>query len=329
MKWYVVFGVVLLLAITPALTAAFEERERGHSPVMMGNESMNNTSMMMYAHGKEFAEKRKELQERWKERLEEIKEYRERIKDRNEHIREMKERYKEKYMEEREKYEQLKHRGLDDPEVFNYARGFVVNGIGFAIAHLDSLENRVIAMNLSDDRTAEILGDIDVLKVTLEEWKAVINNSTTPEELRENVKEFREEWQLIRIKINAVTSKVVALKFEEVIEKAENRTWMIEDKIAALKELGVDTSEIEEAYHEYLSGLAEAKGKITEALQHFENAINANTYSVAKEEYEEGKDAYHEAIDKFKDTMDELRDVFKEYAERMRYLNENSTASES
>lgn len=345
MRWYAVIGAIFLLVLMPAFVAAHEGM-MGHDDddeqYMYMNQNMNgsingtNGSLMpgMLAlddeHGKEIAEKkreereemREEMKERWEKRKEEIKEYRERLKERVEHIKEMKERYRERYEEEKEYYERIKHRGLNDPEAFRFAKGFVVDGIGFAVAHLDMLEARVIALNLTDNTTAELLNDIDTIKASLEEWRMVINNSTTPEELRNNVNAFREEWQLIKIKIQAVVAKVVALKFEEVIEKAESRTWIIEDKIAKLEEFGLETTEIREAYQEYLNGLAEAKNSILEALQHFENAINADSYEVAKEEYKAGREAYQDAKEKFSDTMDELRDVFKEYAKKMREMGE-------
>ncbi|AIY89698.1 hypothetical protein [Geoglobus acetivorans] len=342
MRWYIAIGAVLIVALMPAFVMAHGMMEDDDEHPY-ANDSMNSTMNETYGmgmgmgpamgtghddddHDDDLTEKRHEMRERWKERMEEIKEYRERMKERMEHVREVKEEHRMKYMEEKERYERMKHRGLEDPEVFNTAKGFVVNGVGFAIAHLDELENRVIAMNLSDNATAELLGDIEAIKETLYGWELVFNNSTTPQEFRDNVLAFREEWSLQRVKINAVTSKVVALKFLEVIEKAENRTWIIEDKITKLEEIGADTTEIEEAYLEYLEALSEAKDSITLALQHFDNAINSDNYEMAIEELKEGKELYHEAIEEFRDSMMELRDVFKEYAENIRELRQNSTA---
>ncbi len=352
MRWYAVIGAILLVALMPAFAAAHGSmmHDDDDEQYMYMNQSMNmtvngtNTTVMpgMYGrdddhrngygdeHGKEIAEKkREEARERWEKRMEKIKEYRERLKEREEHIKEMKEKYRERYEKEREEYEKVRHRGLEDPEAFRLAKGFVVDGIGFAAAHLDMLEAKVIALNLSDNTTAELLNEIDTIKASLEEWRLTINNSTTPEELRENVKAFRDEWQLTKIKIQAIVAKTVALKFEEVIEKAESRSVVIEDKIAKLEELGLDTTEIREAYQEYLAGLAEAKDRITVALQHYDNAINADSYEVAKEEYKAGREAYHDAKEKFSDTMNDLRDVFREYAQKMREMGEMGPVEES
>ncbi|MBE8539184.1 hypothetical protein [Geoglobus acetivorans] len=346
MRWYIAIGAVLIVALMPAFVMAHgmmeDDDEHPYANDSMNptlNETyMNNTYGMGMGpamgmghddeddHDKNVTEKRHEMRERWKERMEKIKEYRERMKERMEHVREVKEEHRMKYMEEKERYEKMKHRGLEDPEVFNTAKGFVVNGVGFAIAHLDELENRVIAMNLSDNTTAELLGDIEAIKENLYGWEQVFNNSTTPQEFRDNVLAFREEWSLLRVKINAVTSKVVALKFLEVVEKAENRTQIIEDKIAKLEELGANTGEVEKAYQEYLDALSEAKDSMNLALQHFDNAINSDNYETAFKELKEGKELYHEAIGKFRDSMMELRDVFKEYAESVRELRQNSTA---
>lgn len=346
MRWYLLFGFLAVLVLLPAFVTAHEgmmgdddnqynEHYMYPNQTMMNetyNETYNGTYMPANPwmrghdeneHGREIAEKkREEMKEMLKERKEKIREYRERLKEREEHVKEMREKYKDRYEREKEMYERVKHRGLGDPEAFRYAKGFVVDGIGFAYAHIELLEAKIIAMNLSDNTTAELLSEIEQLKTNLEEWKATIKNSTTPEELRNNVKAFREEWELTRVKIQAIVSKVVALKFEEVIEKAENRSWIIEDKIAKLEELGLDTSEIREAYQDYLDGLSEAKVKIEEAIQHFDNAINATSYEEAKEEYKAGREYYHEAKEKFSDTMSELKDVFKEYARKMREMNE-------
>ncbi len=248
----------------------------------------------------------------------EIEEKKIKYKELMEKKKEMKEKYLKLYNEKKQEYVKLKHRGLGDPVVFNATKEYVVFGIDFIISHLDSLELRILSMNLNNTTADQISADISSIRFELEAWKDRINNSTTPQELRDNVRGFASEWKVLRTKISAVTGKVLALKLLDIIEQAENGTIKIDKKLSDLENRSIDTSGIREAYDRYLNRLASAKEHVMNSIDHFDNAINSTDLGSARNEFALGKTEYYKAISDMKKSLNDLKQVFKEFRKAIR-----------
>ncbi len=231
---------------------------------------------------------------------------------------EMREHYLKKYSETKQLYQKVKHRGLGDPVVFNATKEYVVYGIDFIITHLDSLELRIMAMNLNNTTAQDFSGDISSVRSELEYWKEKINSSTTPEELRDNVRAFSSEWKTLRTKINALTGKVLSLKLLDIIGQAEKSSEKIENKIQDLESKGTDASNLREAYNRYLERISSAKSHALNSIAHFNNAINAGSIVEAKKEFSTGKSEYYKAISDMKKSLNDLKNIFKEYKNALR-----------
>ncbi len=252
---------------------------------------------------------------RGKEMVEEKRiKYREMMEKREE----MKENYLRKYSETRQLYQKVKHRGFGDPVVFNATKDFVIYGIDFIITHLDSLELRIMTMNINNTTAQNLSGDISSIRSELEYWKEKINISTTPEELRNNVRAFSSEWKTLRVKISAVTGKVLSLKLLDIIENAEKNSAKIEDKILELENRSIDTSDIWRVYNRYLERLASAKEHALKSVDHFNNALDSGDTGTARWEFSAGKSEYSKAISDMKESLNDLKRVFKEFRDALR-----------
>jgi len=233
----------------------------------------------------------------------------------------MKEIYLKKYNEKRYLYQKIKSKGLSDPAVFNASKDFVVYGIDFIISHLDSLELRIMSMNLNNSTTDKLLSEIDSVRSELIYWRNAISNSSTPDELRSNILAFSESWSDLKFKISAITGKVIVYKLLDLIEQAEKKKSNIEEKIADLESQGANTSKMREIYSRYLSRLNSSKQHAFNALEHFSNVFSATNIGQANRELAKGKTEYYKAVEDLKKSINYLKNVFLEYRKTLKTLS--------
>ncbi len=245
---------------------------------------------------------------------EKIEEHRELMEKREK----MKEQYLKKYSETRQMYQKMKHRGLGDPVVFNATKGYVAFGIDFVISHLDSLELRILDLGLNDSQN--LSSDISSIRSELEYWRGVITNSSTPQELRDNVSAFSKEWKTLRVKITVITGKVLSLKLINVIEQAEGSSLKLELKISELEDKGMDTTSIREAYSRYLERLSSAKEHAQRSVEHFDMALGSDDLSNAMNHFALGKSEYAKAMSEVKKSFKDLKQIFREYRDALKEI---------
>ena len=266
---------------------------------------------------KKFEEKRKEIREKLREKKEKWREFRERIREAREHFMKIK---RERYEERKKIYEMIRERGLNDTEVFNAAKDFLVSGIDLAISHIEVYEKRVVNLNLSDEREQRLIEEAEALKAALEDWRTAINESRTPQELRENHRAFVEDWKLIKVKIHALVGLAMAYKLERVADTAQKRVSLIHGKLDTLEERGADVSKAREMLSECSKTVIDAKRKIDTAISKFETVLNTSNADDAKELIHEGKDTLKDGIKDLRHSFVELKSTFKEAIKSARGL---------
>lgn len=259
--------------------------------------------------GKKFAEKRKEIQEKFREKKENWKEFREKIREHRKEVIEIK---KERYEERKELYKTIRERGLNDTEVFNSAKEFIISGIDLAIEHLNEFESRAVNLNLSEEEEQLLIENAETIKAVLEDHRAEIDNATTPQELRDAHKAFLEDWKLIRAKMHALAGLAMAFKLDDVTAGAQERTSLIEEKLNQLEERGVDVSKARDALARYEERIANAQGSIEEAVEKFQQALDAEIYEEAHGFVVEGKNALMDGMNEIKHSFVDLKNTFKE-----------------
>jgi len=200
-----------------------------------------------------------------------------------EKVKEIREKYKkawESYQSEREKYIQThqKYKDLRNQMAFNQAKKFLNNGCNFAERWLERFRVYVENSAMDEDKKQEILSQIDEYIDTIEEKRAKINDSATPQELREAAMEMRQAWIEIRQNLRVMAGQVAAFKLQLIIQKAEGVELRLEEKVQQLEAYGVDTSELEAVLEEYSEHLSNADDFVDNALDLYEEGkvVEAN-----------------------------------------------------
>ena len=176
--------------------------------------------------------------------------------------------------------------GLRSKEGFKYAKLYVVHGLLSAVDFLNIVKVNVISLNISNDTKEKILSEIDEMIDNLQKKIEKVNNTTSPEELRKEVKEVREYWISVKPKIRIYGELFVVSKFYYIAERAEM--------------IGMNVQ-------------ANATEKVKDLLKlYFEHVDRA------KELLEEAKDK----IVKGEDAMEEIREARKELIQAFVTLRE-------
>ncbi len=313
-----IIALALLLIITPAI-AKMQSYESGmHKPVMhptnLGiNENMNEERMQhsniqitqAIERGSFYGKVnwQKWMGERLK-RLHEIKENREKIREKirermrnlEEKIREnrLREKNREREMTERlEKYKEFRAKFLRmglKGEGFVYAKLFVVHGAYACTDFMNLIKIDIENANIPNATKEKVLENLDSYISQLNEKIQDVNNSNTPEELRNATKELRSLWEEIKPKIRMYAQLVLISKLEDIANKAEIVGMRIEENITAS---GLNATRMEEMLDDYMNHVEKAKKYLNESLEKIE---------IENEEF---------AMKEINDAREELHDAFK------------------
>lgn len=320
-KLLAVAVLLVLVAVLPAAASMGDEDERMGDMMKHGMEQGNATNATNVTHtpvgpmgpmgpASTPVQKWKEHRERIKERAEEI---REKYRERAEKYREFKERYE----KEREEYMKMREKARDlRGEKFEHAKRFVWAGGNMGIAYLERLRLYVeTAPRISNESREEILAQIDEYTSLLEEKVNKVNESTTPEELREAVKELRDTWMEVKKGIKGIVGQIVAAKLETVIDRAELVESRLEEKIVALQQAGVDTTKLEEILSDYSEKIDLAEEKIEQAKEKFKEAGSAEDMDRL---IAEGHSLLRDATRYLKEAFKDVKEFVKELMPRLR-----------
>ena len=216
----------------------------------------------------------------------------------SEDVKEKYEKYKEaweNYENAKQKYVQThqKYKDLRNQIAFNHAKRFLNNGCSFAERWLERFRLYVENSKIDDVKKQEILSEIDKYINTIEEKRVKINDSQTPEELREAAKEMRQAWNEMRVNLRAMVGQVAAFKLQTVIQKAEGVEVRLEEKIQQLEAYGIDTSGLETILDEYSGHIQNANESVNSALALYEEGKANEANKELKEATKELKEAFN------------------------------------
>ncbi len=222
----------------------------------------------------EIEEKRNEIRERIKERINSIEKRMQEMKH--------KERIREQDMAKRlEKYREFRAKFLKmglNGEGFVYAKQFVVHGAYACVDFMNLLKLNIENSNLPNETKEMVLANITNYINELNEKIQAVNNSNTPEELRNATKELRTVWNEIKPKIRIYAQLVLISKLKNVADKAEMIGMRIEGDLSVIKEKGINTTKIENLLDEYTTHIEKAKEYISIAAEKAGNEEIAISY---------------------------------------------------
>ncbi len=228
---------------------------------------------------------------------------------------EQKEKY-EKYKEAWDKYKKAKqeyiqthqkYRDLKNHMAFDHAKKFLTNGCNFAERWLERFRIYVEHSKIDDTKKQEFLSEINEYINLINDKKAKINDSQTPEELRNAAREMRQTWNEIRLKLRVMVGEVAAFKLQLIVQKAEGVKVRLEERIQQYEAYGLDTTELENILNEY-----------SKHIEHANESVN-----MALALYEEGK--IIEANNELRTATKELKEAFKNIKEFVYRLREKAS----
>ncbi len=261
-------------------------------------------TMLKVAHGKFAEHGRKAIEERIREVK--IRHRIAKIEMNIQKAKQMVENAKMRYEKAREMYMKLRARGLRDPETFRYAKQYVYFGVDYIERWLERLMVQVQNANMGEDQKERLMVRIENCLMALNESKNAVNSSTTPEELRNAVKDLNNIWNEIRIEIKSIAGQIAVAKLEVIVSKTEDVALKLEGEIEELNGTGVDVTKLNELLNDCLEKLDLARQKLEEANEKFEDMLNATN---PNELYVEGRDLLKEARDLIRDAFADIREI--------------------
>jgi hypothetical protein len=173
----------------------------------------------------------------------------------------------------------------------------------------------------------ELMAEIDDHMATIENYRLKIDESETPEELRNTAREMNQAWIEMRIRLRAMVGEVAAYRIENVIERAENVSVRLENKIAVMAGYGIDTSPFESLLEEYNEHLQNAREYLQASINLFESGDIAEGNKELRKSTNEIKKAFG-VIREFMKEMQKVRagNVFYGYESGEVWAYGNGTA---
>ncbi|MBS3172108.1 hypothetical protein J4438_00825 [Candidatus Woesearchaeota archaeon] len=166
-------------------------------------------------------------------------------------------------------------------------------------SHLDILTAWAEKINITEERRAQILEDIENKRAELNEFRNEIDSAATIEELRAISKDIKESWNGFVPSVKRISGELLTQRIGLIIESSEELSVEMHAK---LDNLSQNDSEVQE-----MQGI----------LDDYDEKI-----TLAKEQYELAKDVY-EQIENDSESATSLFEQTKEYLQKSReYLKE-------
>ncbi len=125
---------------------------------------------------------------------------------------------KEQYMRLKHEYMRLKMEGKLD---FSHEKKFCMVAGDLVLKWFDRMEAAILNSNLNETLKDKLISQLEQEKLAFEEKLKLVNETETPQQLREVVKQLREQWRDARIVVSKVAEEVAIAKLERVVTVAE------------------------------------------------------------------------------------------------------------
>ena len=181
--------------------------------------------------------------------------------------------FRQQFISAREKYRKL--RNSENKSIYQKrAKLFLEKIIDVLIKRLEALKRWISnRRGISDTEKQNIIAEIEQDINWLSSKKSEIPNAS-PEEIRATAKQIREYWKNHRIRMKRIICKIWRARLLWTIERFENVSEKISDKIEKLEEEGKDTSKLEEYLNEFNKKIELAKEKCAEIKEKCEGISN-------------------------------------------------------
>jgi len=215
---------------------------------------------------------------------------------------------RQQFLNARKKYRQFK--SAENKSAYEkQARAFLEKIVDVLIRKLESLKSWVSNKpSLSESERQAIIAEIEQDINWLKNKKQGIATAS-PAQIKEKAKEIREYWKKHRIFVKKIIGKIWSARLDWAIERFENVSSKIADKIQELKAAGKDTSQLETWLADFNQKIEIAKQKRDKAREKYQaissladaNQLFKQVHQFVKEANQYLRDAHKKLIDIIKE----------------------------
>ncbi len=153
------------------------------------------------------------------------------------------------------------------------AKSLVADAADEAITYLESVKSNVENnTELSDEKKAELLADLNESIADLEKAKADAEAATTKEEVQAAAKEVKQVWVKIKHNVQRHAVLVLTTQLENLIERFQANGDKLQCAIDAMNASGNDTASLETSMDAFNADVSEAETSSTKARDLLEQA---------------------------------------------------------
>ena len=173
------------------------------------------------------------------------------------------------------------------------AKLFLENMIEARILHLKALRKRVeVAKKINEEDRNRILSQIDAQIKWFEDKKNEASEIKNQEDIKKMAQEMKSYLNQNRAFMKKIIGQILVARSNWVVEKFEETSKNLSQKINDLKNQGKDVSGLETKLNDFNNKIEEAKNKLQQAQSSFEKI---ETNQDAKSVFQEGMKSLKEA----------------------------------
>ena len=174
----------------------------------------------------------------------------------------------------KQKYQNSKN-AQNTGEALEKGKDFLLKADKTLVAYLETISTYVDGEpSLSDTEKANIQSELISDINWLENKQSEIEDASTKSELTDLAKQVRERWNEIKPATKRIVGDIMNSKVLWLINRAEEASVKVEDKITELQDNGKDTTDLENWLDDFNEKIELAKEKHTQAKNQFASIKN-------------------------------------------------------
>ncbi len=163
---------------------------------------------------------------------------------------------KEQYMKLKHEYMKLKMEGKLD---FSHEKKFCLVAGNLVLRWFDRMEAAILNSNLNETLKDKLVAQLEQEKINFEQKLKLVNESETPQQLKQVVQELREQWRDAKRVVSKVAEEVAIAKLERVVNVAEK----LGDKLSEIAQNSTLLSDYNAKVQQAKSLIEDAKSKVS------------------------------------------------------------------
>lgn len=180
------------------------------------------------------------------------------------------------------------------------------------VSLMENLKKRIEVLNPADK--ADLIASVDKHIANVNAIKAEIEalpDDATKEQFKDVTKRLKDEWQQARKAVRLHATRMLALGFGRVLDKAEKLEKRLDSTLARLKEKGFDTTKADAKVAEFKTHVSDARKAYDEAIvlleQYRADPSKENAVKAIQEKMKEAKKHLQLAQQSLREAVKEIK----------------------